>query len=275
MKFPVVVSVLLAAFLVASPALAAEKKDDKKDDKKPKVKTATEKEYQKELTVYTRDFDTVDIDFKLQALKRYSKCVHKNVTKDLLRLVARDKDVHVRAQAAKGIMYQVPFTKSIGPRVRKMLENDKEEPKVLAALVYSIGVLKYTKAWEEIGDLIAHENDDVVIACFWTLGEWKDLRVHREIQNFWDMYPEEGKFATGTVKVDTGAAGTADADAAKAKWKAKYGNAAKLRPRPKCVKALKEAVAKMTGKKIEKPDAWREWCKDNKRLIKRAARKKN
>ena len=264
MSSRVLLCVFFAVFLV-SPALAGDE---------PEVKEAIAKELRHEMKIFDRDFDTVDIDFKLQALKRYTKCVHKNVTKDLIRLVGRHKDVHVRAQAAKGLMYQVPFVKTIGPRALKLLENDKEDPKVLAALVYSIGVLSYTKAWEEIADLIAHDSDDVVIACFWTIGEWKDLRVHREIQVFWDMYPEEGRFATGTVNVDTGTSGNADAKAAKAKWQAKYGNANKLRPRPKCVKALKACVKKMTGEKIEKPADWRKWCKKNKRAIKRAKNKK-
>jgi hypothetical protein len=266
---------LVLALLIAVPALAGEEK--KKDDEKKteKVKVASTKEYKKELEIFERDFDTVDIDYKLQALKRFAKCVHKDVTQKLLKIVMRDKDPHVRAEAAKGLMYQVPFAKTIGPRAQALIEDDKEDPKVLAALVYTLGVLEYTKAWEEIADLIGHEDDKVVIACFWTFGEWKELRAWRDFQNFWDMYPEEGKWATGTVKVDTGAAGTADADAAKAKWKAKYGNAAKLRPRPDCVKALKEAVEKITGKKIEKPDDWREWCKENKRLLKAAKKKRD
>jgi hypothetical protein len=273
MNSPKLLCFIVATVLLASPAFAAEEK--KAEKKKPEVKVATDKEYKKELTVFTRDFDTVDIDFKLQALKRYSKCVHKNVTKDLLMLVSRDKDVNVRAEAAKGLMYQVPFVKTIGPRAHKMLENRKEEPKVLAALVYSLGVLKYTKAWEEIGDLISHDSDEVVIASFWTIGEWKEIRVWREIQMFWQMYPDEGKWATGTVTVDTGADTATEQRLAKAKWKAKYGSAAKRRARPDCVKALKAAVQKIAGKEIKKLAEWNEWCKENKALIKKAKYKKD
>jgi len=47
---------------LAFPALA--------EDEKPEVKVATEKEVKLELTVFERDFDTADIDFKLDALKR-------------------------------------------------------------------------------------------------------------------------------------------------------------------------------------------------------------
>ncbi|MEN8149649.1 MAG: HEAT repeat domain-containing protein [Planctomycetota bacterium] len=268
MRHPLMATMLVLA-LFASPAFAKEKKDDAK---KPEVKEATAKEYKLEKKVFDRDFDTVDIDFKLEALKRFSKCVHKDVTKELLKLAWKHKDKHVRAQAAKGLMYQKPYVKQIGPRAAKLLENKKEDPKVLTALVYSIGVLKYTKAWERIADLIAHDDDKVVIACFWTLGEWKDLRAWREIQMFWEMYPTEGKWATGTVTVDTGADTATEQKLAKAKWKAKYGNAQKQRPRPDCVKALKEAVKKMAGTEIKKHEEWREWCKENKKLIKKAER---
>jgi HEAT repeat protein len=195
--------------------------------------------------------------------------------KDLMKILHRDPDPHVRAAAARALGNQIPFAKEVARGLLPLLEDDDTDAKILEALVLTLGKLEWTRDWEAICDLITHDDDGVVIACFEVLGKWKELRAWREIQIFWDTYPEDGKFATGGVTVDTGAAGDTDQRAAKAKWKAKYGNKAKQRPRPECVQALKRAVKEMTGEELEKPAEFRVWCSDNKDQIKAAERKRD
>jgi len=257
--------VFLAVFLV-SPALAGDE---------PEVKEATAKELRHEMKIFDRDFDTVDIDFKLDALIRLSKCVHKDVMKRLVTVLYKDPDPYVKAAAAAGLSNQVPYAKEIGRKVTRILEDDDADPKVLKELVLTVGKLDYRKAWEQLADLIAHEDDKVVIAVFNVFGKWKELRAHRQILNFWQMYPEDGRWATGTVNVDTGTSGDGDQRAAKRKWMAKYGNKAKQRPRPDCVKALKAAVLKMTTEELKKPAEFRAWLKVNKLKIKEAERRRD
>ncbi len=262
---------LVLVLLLAAPSLAG-KPDAKKEE--PAVPVASDKEAKHELKVFQQAYATEDVDYKLDAVARLGKCVHKDVMKRLLTVLFKDPDPYVKAEAAKGLARQVPFAKEIGKRTLRLLTDDKTPPKVLAQLVYTLGALRYTKAWEPITELIAHDDDGVVIAAFRVVGDWKELRAWREIQNFWDMYPEEGKFQTGTVKVDTGAAGTKDQKAAKRKWMAKYGNKRKQRVRPECVKALKEAVKKITGEDLKKPEEFREWCRAHKAEIKKAERRR-
>lgn len=260
---------LCAALLLAAPAGAFAGKEA--EEKKPEVKEATDKEAKHELTIFEREFDTADIDFKLEAVKRLGKCVHKDVVEVLMKLLLKDPDVNVRVAAARGLGNQQPFAKDVGRTAMRLLEDKDLDPKLLAVLVQTLGKLDYKKAWEPIYDLVAHENDDVVIAVFRVAKDWKDLRICQELQEFWDMYPSEGTFATGTVNVDTGTAGNADAKAAKAKWQAKYGNKAKQRPRPECVKVLKELVAVLTAdEKIDTAQKFREWRGDHKAEIKAA-----
>ena len=265
-------TVLVFALFLAAPVLA---KDADPEEKRPEVKVATSKVAKQELKIFERDFTTVDIDFKLDALMRLKKCVHEDVTKALLKVLFRDPDPYVRAEAAKALGGQVPFAKTIGKKAVHLLRDDKLDPKILTQVIRTIGILEYRKAWEDIADLIAHEKDEVVVACFDVFRDWKDIRGWREMQMFWDMYPADGKWATGSVTVDTGAAGDVDARAAKAKWKAKYGNKAKQRPRPDCVKALKGALLAITGEELKKPAEFREWCSNHKPQIKAAERRRD
>lgn len=260
-----VLIVLTLVFLV--PAYAETEADE--------VQVATSKELKHEQKIFKRDFDTVDIDFKLDALIRYGKCVHKSVVKDLLKILHRDRDPYVQAEAAKALAHQKPFAKEVARGVKPLIETKKTDAKILAALIRTLGTLQYTREWEAISDLISHDEDIVTIACFDVLGQWKELRAWREMQTFWDVYPEGGKWSTGSVSVDTGASGTTDQRAAKAKWKAKYGNKAKQRPRPDCVKALKAAIKQITGEELKKPAEFRRWRKENKQKIKAAERKRD
>lgn len=257
----------LVAFLVlAAPVLAEEE---------AQVKPATAKELKHELKMFNRDFETEDIDFKLDALIRLSKCIHKDVTKKLLTLALRDSDEVVRAEAVKGLANQTLYAELIGKKLQPLLKDDDVDPKILTQVLITLRKLDYRRGWEETIDLMSHEDDDVVVEVFRSLGAWKELRACLEIQGFWDAYPTEGNWSTGSVSVDTGAAGSADARAAKAKWHAKYGGRAKQRARPKCVKALKVAVKDMTGEEMEKPDEFRAWRSDNKMKIRAAKRQRN
>lgn len=267
--------ILLAALAVLLLAIPAFAKDEPADDQKPAVKEATDKEFAHELKIFKKDFETVDVDFRLDALIRFAKCVHKKTANELLKILYKDKDPYVRAEAAKGLQFQVPHKDTIGRKTAKLLEDDKLDPMILRELILSIGELRYTRSWELIAELISHDDDKVVIACFSVIEKWKELRAWREMQMFWDMYPGAGKWATGTVTVDTGAAGDVDARAAKAKWKAKYGNKAKQRPRPDCVKALQAAILAITKEELKKPAEFREWCSNHKREIKAAERKRD
>ena len=261
----------LALLFLAVPLLA---EDGPAPAAEPAVKEATAKEAAHELKVFKQNFETEDIDIKLDALVRLGKCVHKDVTATLLKLLFKDPDSHVQAEAAKGLGYQVPFAEVIGRKVVKILEDDDADPKILRELVLTIGRLDYRRCWEQIIDLIPHDDDQVVVAVFKVLGDWKELRGLREMEEFWSAYPSEGSWSTGSVTVDTGAAGSADAVAAKAKWMAKYGGRRKQRARPECVKALKAAVLLITGEKLEKSEELRRWRSDHKDEIKRAERQR-
>jgi hypothetical protein len=257
---------LFAFLLVVAPVLA--------EEDEPEIKPATSKEVKHELKVFKKDFDTVDIDFKLDALIRLSKCIHKDVTKKLLLIGIKDPDPYVRAEAIKGLGNQVLYADMVGKKLHPLLKDDDLDAKILTQVIITIRKLDYRRAWEEIVDLIAHNDDDVVVEVFRTLGSWKELRACLELQAFWDAYPSEGNWSTGSVTVDTGADTATEQRLAKAKWKAKYGSRVKQRARPKCVKALKVAIKQITGEELKKPDEFRTWRSEHKEEIRAAKRRR-
>jgi hypothetical protein len=264
---------LLALSLLVAPALAKDDKDEKKAE--PAVKEATAKEAKHELKIFERDFDTADIDFKIDAVLRFAKCVHKTVMERLLKIVFKEKDPFIRAEALLGLGNQVPYKDKFAKKLKRLFDEKQLDPMILTALVKTLGKLKHTKYWEEIAKLTEHWDDDLVVACFDVIGEWKELRAHRQIQNFWNTYPEEGKWVTGSVTVDTGAAGDVDQRAAEAAWRAKYGNKNRYRARAECVRALKRAVKEITGQDLKKPAEFREWCSKNRAALNKAKHKRD
>jgi hypothetical protein len=175
----------------------------------------------------------------------------------------------------KGLANQTLYAKTIGRKLQPLLDNSDLEPKILTQVLITLRKLDYRRGWDETVDLMSHDDDDVVVEVFRSIGAWKELRACLDVQGFWDAYPTEGNWSTGSVSVDTGSSGTADARAAKAKWHAKYGGRRKQRARPKCVKALKIAVKDMTGVEMEKPAEFRTWRSDNKMKIRAAKRRRN
>ena len=117
-------------------------------------------------------------------------------------------------------------------------------------------------AQKDLKKLIHHVDDGVVAAVFTAYGTWKSDGAMREMLGFFTRYPDEKSFATGSISVDTGSAGTEDAEAAKAKWKSKYGGQRGWRPRPECTKALLAALKEITGFGFRRPEDLEEYLKN-------------
>ena len=218
---------------------------------------------------FEREFDTADIDFKLRAVQRFAAVQHKTIAKDLLKLL-KDDDLHVRAAVAEGLGNQLTSARTVGTRLAKLIDdaaNDEAEAKVVAAAVKAIGRLDWRKADEELRLLLDHPDDTVVSNVFAVWGAWKHEDALRDMYEFFERYPDEKSFKTGTVRVDTGTAGNADAKAAKAKWKAKYGGQAGWRPRPECTKALVAALKEITGMGFRRPEDLKEYLDDPKAYV--------
>jgi hypothetical protein len=251
----------LALGLVAGVALAAEKAEIPPDVDAKALKSAQER--------FKRSYDTADIDFKLEALKKYASVQHKTIAKHLVKLL-REDDPNVRAEIAKGLGKQRSSAATVGKKLVKLIDEtdrDDEQTKVVRGAVIGIDRLGYVKADSTLKSLIHHHDDTVVAAVFRTYGHWESDLAIREMLNFFKKYPDEKSFATGSVSVDTGSAGNADASAAKAKWKSKYGGQRGWRPRPECTRGLIEALKEITGHGFRRPEDLEDYLKDPKKYV--------
>jgi hypothetical protein len=142
------------------------------------------------------------------------------------------------------------------------LRAKRERGKMLASAVDALDALGHREkdSVDCLREFLSDGNDDLVAHSLKMLGKWKVWSVlDPDLLQLFEMYPKEDEFQTGSATVDTGASGSGDQQAAKRKWMGKYGDPDKRRPRPKVVKALKQALLDITGEKFEEPKALREY----------------
>lgn len=221
-----------------------------------------------------------------------------------------EEEPRIRAAAFTALGKQVPSAKTAGPKLSKFLaeeveasrrrkakgdygvrtdpktgKTDTESPEGKAALeakrLRGQMLAEAVKALDALGhrdrdtieiltDFLSDGNDDLVAHVLSMFGKWKEWTVLPELVDLYEMYPAEDKVNVGSASVDTGAAGSGDAQAAKRAWTAKYGDPDRRRARPKVVRAMRKAVLDITGETIEDVQALRDLLRrpDVKRKVK-------
>jgi hypothetical protein len=253
--------------LVASLAWPALARDGEEEE--PQV---TDSEAKKAIERFQREFDTPDLDFQLDAVIKLAKIDHPKVGNVLLKLM-RDDETEVQVEAMKGLGRQTRMGRSFERKMKFYLDEDRFEPRLVATALATVGKLEMKGLEDEVIDLIDSNDDDVAITALTVLGDWKSFKCLKPVLLLWEFYPTDGTWTTGSVTVDTGAAGDVDQRAAKAKWKAKYGGRAK-RARPEVVKAIRANVNRILEKEdeddiLKRPEELREWISENKVLLRR------
>ncbi|MFM8979409.1 MAG: HEAT repeat domain-containing protein [Planctomycetia bacterium] len=238
------------------------------------------------LEAYRRDAGGEDLEKRLRALRALGRWRHKEVLKELKRVLGKEPDLELKAVAAEGLGHQSCFAAEAGRALADFLEAqegwasqpDPQSPeaqqrmayeaRVLVACWGSVGALGWKEAWKEWKDYIDHEHDDVASAAITAFGRLKEYRALPSLLEWFNIYPDGVSWDGGSVRVDTGAAGDKDQKAAQAAWKAKYGGRAK-KARPAVVDALLRAVRDITGQEFTKPAQLKQWMDENKALLKK------
>ena len=114
---------------------------------------------------------------------------------------------------------------------------------------------------ETLAEFLADGNDDLVVSSLAMLARWKAWGALPEMLDLYELYPTEDRVDVGSTAVDTGAAGSADQQAAKRAWFAKYGDPDRRRARPPVVRALRQALTDITGQTFETPRDLREFLR--------------
>jgi hypothetical protein len=257
------------------------------EDARPKPPPAhTDAQVATALASYKRDFALEDMDKRLRALRALGVWRHKDVLKELKRVLTKEADLELKAAAAEGFKHQTSFTSEAGRALAEFLKQNqgwapvperpdpeqeelsKYQARVLVACWKSVGVLGWKEPWKDWKGYIDHHHDDVASAAIEAFGAMKEYRALPTLLEWFNIYPDGITWEGGSVRVDTGAAGTQDHDAARAAWQAKFGGRAK-KARPAVVDALLKAVKAITGQEFSKPAQLKQWMEDNKLLLKK------
>jgi hypothetical protein len=234
---------------------------------------------------FEKDFAEDDLDDRIQILRWLGRHRHKDVEKRLEKIWLREKNLELVAAAGEGLGYQVSTPKRAGKALFKGLlqyknlagkspVTDEErlqedlEASVLVNGIQSLGKLAYAADWKKMRGFIDHNNDDVAIAMIDLCAAQKEYRAIPIIYEWFSHYPDGVSWSGGSVKVDTGGGGNKDRNAAKAKWKAKYGGRAK-KSRPDAFAAMVSCVKVLTGQEIKKREELKAWMDENKAFLKK------
>jgi len=279
MRAVLVISTLLVLAVVCVPPVAAE------EAAAPKPHTDQQLKEHEVFDRFEEKFKSDDMDDRIQILRWFGMWRHKKVTRELKKIWLKDKDFEHRAVAAEGLGHQTPYAKKAGkylidgldkmtkmasredPEGDELLEQTLEARAIVAG-IKAVAALGYKDGWDTLKVYIDHYDDSVAAEMMLTCGHLKEYRALPILLEWFNFYPDGYSWAGGSVKVDTGAAGNADAKAAKAKWKAKYGNR-KKKARPGAWDALIQSLEMITGVKFQKPDELKAWMKENKVLLRK------
>ena len=263
-----VATALLAAAALAAPATTLPATAAEKEAAAAEVPEDVDSNALKRaFSSFESGFASVDIDFKLRALRRFARVQHPKVAKQLLKIVKDDESEHVRATALKGLVNQRTSVKTVGSKLTKLVQEKDEAPRVLVAAIGTLGEIGWTKAHKNLVKLMQHDDDDVVVAVFGTYGKWKSDEPLDDMRKFFHKWPDEKGFVTVSVNVDTGTAGSADQKAAEAKGRSALGKHKAWRPRPECSAALKEALKEITGFGFRRPDDLDRYLENPKKYV--------
>jgi len=261
---------ILAAALAATCLLSATAYADEAADQHVKDEIAYFKKYAKKTKDHTKWADLVMSVVSTQ---------HPDAAQELGKMLLRDRDLEHQMilAAALGIFDGKEEGRvAAGEVLHKALDKGKYETEVIDSIANSIGKLKYKPAVHSLCAILKKGGDPyLLVTVVRATGNLEDLRALPTLLELWERHPVGYSWETGEVKVDTGASGTADQEAAEAAFKAKYGSSMKAKGKPAVmfklyIQELAKAVAKITGAEVESAQELREWMEDHIEELKEA-----
>ncbi len=192
---------------------------------------------------------------------------HPDAAEELGKLLMRDRNLEhqmILADVLSEFTDKEEAKAAAGDGLLTALDKGKFEIDVIDSIVNSLGKLEYKPACLPICDLLSKGGDPyLLVTAVRAVGNIRDIRALPTLLELWERHPVGFSWETGEVVVDTGAAGTADQEAAEAAWKAKYGNVKKKGKPPVMLKIyiqeLAKSVEKIVGEQMESSQHLREW----------------
>ncbi|MHC4956965.1 MAG: HEAT repeat domain-containing protein [Planctomycetota bacterium] len=260
---------MFLAFLAFSALVVA---DDKA--KSTKLDPVSDEEAKEAIAAFDKEMKAKEIEVKQNAVYNLHDVPHPLVLKRLAKTL-KHKDPRVRSVVALAIAGQRHDIEGAGALLMKTYEKDFKSEEVVTSVLQGLTELGYLGYWPTLKPAMKDKRNAIVIATLETLGTNKDWR---SLPTLLDAYhvamPKKVSWSTGTVNVDTGAAGDADQKAAEAKFNAKYGSGgskAKAKAKAKArgqdlrnfSEPLRKTVKKITGEDFDNAWDFEDWYVTN------------
>jgi hypothetical protein len=201
--------------------------------------------------------------------------MHDDVIDQLEKIALRDREPAVRNVAALSLGGQQHNVAKAGKALQKIFDKQQKEEEVLASVLQAMAELKYLGYWPKAEKLMRDERSSIVIRTLDLLAANKDYRALPKLLEMYEVaLPKRMKWKTGSVTVDTGAAGDADQKAAEAAFNKKYGRGgSKMKAKAKAkAKAfdernfstqLRKCVKAITGESFDTALGFEDWYVEN------------
>jgi hypothetical protein len=196
---------------------------------KPPPKVATNEEAKAAIARFKDEFKAKEVDEKLDAIDALAKTNHPDVVEELGRLLSH-RNAEVRSVAAQDLALQRALPTLAGRRLATVLDQAKTLDWTLVTdAIDAVEALGWRGSLPHLLRLFKHENPAIIRWALSAIGEMKDVRALEAVLDLMkELRIDEGaKWEGGEVQVDTGAAGTADQEAAEAAYQARYGGSAR------------------------------------------------
>lgn len=215
-----------------------------------------------------------DIEAKQNAIYNLHDVPNDLVLKELEKLL-KNKDPKVRNVAALAVGGQKHDPKKAGEVLMKSYKKDWDSEDVIASVFESMAELKYMGYWPDARAALKDERNLIIVRALELFGSTEDWRVFPDLVELYrEVMPRRISWTTGEVTVDTGAAGTEDADAAKAEFNARYGQGGSKEKAKAKAKAnafdlrnftqqIKACVKRITGQTFDNAFDLEEWWCEN------------
>jgi len=206
---------------------------------------------------------------------------HDLILKELKRLI-RNKSEGIRVVAALAIGGQGHNKARAGKLLMDSFEREKKTIDVAISCIDGMRELRYYGYWPEIKSSTGNgARSAIVIRILELLGSNKDYRALPMLLKMYKVaMPKRVTWTTGTVNVDTGAAGDADNQAAQAEFNRRYGaggSKAKAKAQGKArsfdarnfTTQIRACAKAITGEDFETDFDLEDWWVDNWEMVAR------
>lgn len=272
-------TILLLSLLLGVPAFAGPEPEkpakdaaaDEEAKKKAELEEARARQAKISIDIFRKEFKSRETGRRMMAILTLAQVQHDSVIDELGKKPLFDPDPEVRDAVAQAFAEFTWNPELAGGYLKKALPKNEDEPEVMRSIIRSIGKIGYKGAFEELKEAASRLNEEkyqwVTVEVVRTFGTLEDPRCLPFLLWMSEYGGRALKWATGSVTVDTGAAGDVDQRAAEAAWKAKYGHIKPKKPPAPIIRTymdeLRKTVKQLTGKEFETSTEFRKWLEEN------------